>query len=67
MLAQQAMCACTHSTNFFDRLQVFDGHCGNHAAEFASSRILEGVTGHSRFPVDIPATLVRGLLQHCAA
>jgi hypothetical protein len=64
MLAQQALCPCTQPISVFHRLQVFDGHCGSHAADFASSRILEGVTGHTRFPVDIPATLVRRQLNH---
>ncbi|KAF6260544.1 phosphatase 2C-like domain-containing protein [Scenedesmus sp. NREL 46B-D3] len=42
---------------------VFDGHCGSHAAEFASSRILEGVTGHTCFPADIPASLADAFMQ----
>lgn len=42
---------------------VFDGHCGSHAAEFASSRILEGVTGHTHFPGDIPASLADAFMQ----
>eukprot|EP00879_Flechtneria_rotunda_P033003 GHRR01036515.1.p1 GENE.GHRR01036515.1~~GHRR01036515.1.p1 ORF type:complete len:209 (-),score=30.39 GHRR01036515.1:930-1517(-) len=39
-------------------LQVFDGHCGSHAATFASERILKRVTGSNFFPSDIKASLV---------
>eukprot|EP00882_Tetradesmus_deserticola_P022234 GHRQ01024128.1.p1 GENE.GHRQ01024128.1~~GHRQ01024128.1.p1 ORF type:complete len:295 (-),score=57.41 GHRQ01024128.1:237-1121(-) len=42
---------------------VFDGHCGSHAAEFASARILEGVTGHTCFPADIGASMADTFLQ----
>lgn len=56
-------CALQHAPHWLlNRVQVFDGHCGSHAAEFASSRILEGVTGHTHFPGDIPASLVRAVV-----
>jgi serine/threonine protein phosphatase PrpC len=38
---------------------VFDGHNGVHAAEFASQRILHGVTKSKHFPTDISTSLVR--------
>lgn len=44
-----------------DAVQVFDGHNGLHAAEFASQRILQGVTNSKHFPTDICNSLVRQL------
>jgi serine/threonine protein phosphatase PrpC len=41
-------------------VQVFDGHNGSHAAEFASQRILQGILNSKHFPTDICNSLVRG-------
>lgn len=42
---------------------VFDGHSGSHAAEFASERILQGVTASGHFPRDIGASLTEAFVQ----
>jgi protein phosphatase 2C family protein 2/3 len=42
---------------------VFDGHSGSHAAEFASDRILRGVTASGHFPRDIGASLTKAFVQ----
>ena len=41
-------------------LQVFDGHNGAQAAEFARERMLTSIITNNTFPSDIEASLVRG-------
>lgn len=48
---------CMHAS-FCSHHQVFDGHSGADAAEFASQHILHGVKRSKHFHTDIPAALV---------
>lgn len=45
--------------------QVFDGHGGATAAEFARDNLLQAVVEHPGFPTDLATCLVRMLVVHC--
>lgn len=58
-----SMPAGSHDPLVSALLAVFDGHNGVHAAEFASQRILHGVTKSKHFPTDISTSLVEAFVQ----